>query len=39
MSRIYVGGIGPGSISAMTEDAKRARENSDVLVGSRFKTA
>ena len=38
MSRIYVVGIGPGSISAMTEDAKRAIENSDVIVGYKVYT-
>ena len=38
MSRIYVAGIGPGSISAMTEDAKRAIENSDVIVGYKVYT-
>ena len=38
MSRIYVVGIGPGSISAMTEDAKCAIENSDVIVGYKVYT-
>lgn len=38
MSRIYVVGIGPGSISAMTEDAKMAIENSDVIVGYKVYT-
>lgn len=38
MSRIYVVGIGPGSISAMTEDAKSAIENSDVIVGYKVYT-
>lgn len=38
MSRIYVVGIGPGSISTMTEDAKRAIENSDVIVGYKVYT-
>lgn len=38
MSGIYVVGIGPGSISAMTDDAKAAIRNSDVIVGYKVYT-